>query len=208
MSKLSTTLAMLGAVSALGVAALPLSSYAVDQPSVSKSAQVTVGVEGAISISFVAPSSTAGDTDGSVFTPATGVLKLANAKVNGAPVIGTMGVQVATNNTTGYTLTAKSSATTDMVGSGSAETFSIPANANVAQGTAGWAIKGGDLSENKAIDASGVQLKKTDEAPKGTPEVDNKNFENTDVIFTVAADSSTREGTYTGTVIFTAAVND
>jgi len=51
MSKMSKAIAVLGVVAGLGVAALPLSSYAADEPySQSTSADVQVGVSGAISI--------------------------------------------------------------------------------------------------------------------------------------------------------------
>ena len=203
MSKLSTTLAMLGAVSALGVAALPLSSYAAGS-SASKNAQVKVAVDGAISIDITNPG-TASNGEGVTLTGAE--LNLGTIKINGAVASGSMGVQVATNNATGYTLQIKAASSTDMVGSGNAEGSVIPANKDVAAGKAGWAFKGGKIGNNTAITTSGQTLAQTETAPTGT-EVGGKKTEVTDVTFTVAADSTTAEGTYTGTVVFMATAND
>ncbi len=202
MSKMSKAIAVLGVVAGLGVAALPLSTYAAGS-SASKNGQVQVQVEGAIAINIVDP-----ETDNAEgITLTNGLLDLGTLKVNGAPATGAMGVQVATNNATGYTLQIKAATTADMVGSGDAAGSVIPANAAVAAGTAGWAYKGGGVTANTAISTTAAQLKKTTTAPTGTA-VDGKASEVTDVTFTVAADSTTTEGTYTGTVVFMATAND
>lgn len=205
MSKMSKAIAALGVVAGLGVAALPLSTYAA-----SKNAQVQVTVDGAISINLVDPSDegkATNTTSGATFTPATGLLDFGTIKINGDPVEGVMGVQVATNNATGYTLNIKAASTTDMVGSGNAEGFVIPANASLAATTAGWAYKGGEITTLTAITTEGAQLKNTTSALTGT-EVDGKKTETTDVTFSVSADGSTHDGVYVGTVVFTAAAND
>lgn len=202
MSKMSKAIAVLGVVAGLGVAALPLSTYAAGSTA-SKNGQVQVEVEGAIAIDIVDPTT----TNASGITLTNGLLNLGTLKVNGDPATGAMGVQVATNNATGYVLTIKADSTTDMVGSGSAQGFTIPADASVTKGTAGWAYKGGDVSANAAILTTDATLKTTNTAPTDTT-VDGKASEVTDVTFTVAADSSTHEGVYTGTVVFTATAND
>ena len=204
MSKMSKAIAVLGVVAGLGVAALPLSTYAAGS-SATKNAQVQVQVEGAIAIDIVTPTASEDDTTGVTLTGA--LLDLQTIKVNGDPAVGTMGVRVATNNATGYTLTVKAATATGMVGSGNAQGFTIPANAAVTKGTAGWAFKGGDITANTAISTTGSTLKSTSAAPTGT-QVDGKASETTDVTFTVAADSTTHEGTYTGTVVFTATAKD
>lgn len=206
MSKMSKAIAVLGVVAGLGVAALPLSTYAEGAQS-SKSAQVVAQVEGAISIDIVEPTDATGDTAGVQLDAAGASLNLGTLKINGAPNVGTMGVRVATNNAGGYTLAIKASSATGMVGSGTAAGFTIPANASVETGVAGWAYKGGDVTTNTAISTTDTQLKKTSAAPTGT-EVDGKATDTTDVTFTVAADSTTHDGTYTGTVIFTATANN
>ncbi len=206
MSKMSKAIAVLGVVAGLGVAALPLSSYAAGGAQASKSAQVKAQVEGAISIDIVEPT-TATNPTGVVLDAAGASLDLGTLKINAAPTSGTMGVRVATNNATGYTLGIKASSATDMVGSDGAEGFTIPANANVVAGTAGWAYKGGLISSNTAISTSDATLANVNTALTGD-EVDGKKTDVTEVTFTVAADSTTHDGTYTGTVIFTATAND
>lgn len=202
MSKMSKAIAVLGVVAGLGVAALPLSTYAAGS-SASKNGQVQVQVEGAIAIDIVEP--TAANASGITLTD--GLLNLGSLKVNGDPATGAMGVRVATNNASGYTLQIKAASTTDMVGSDAAQGFTIPTNAAVAKGTAGWAYKGGDVTANTAISTTAATLKTTNAALTGTA-VDGKATDTTDVTFTVAADNTTHEGTYTGTVVFTATAND
>lgn len=103
-------------------------------------------------------------------------------------------------------MTINAATTTDMVGQTS-ESNTIPANENVAQGTAGWAFKGGDVANNTAITVAPITLKNTNTAISGDAGSDGKKAETTDVTFVVAADSSTPEDTYVGTVVFTATVN-
>lgn len=204
MSKMSKAIAVLGVVAGLGVAALPLSSYAADGATASKSAQVQAKVEGAISIDIVEPTTPNTGDDVSL----TGsLLNLGTLKINGAPNTGAMGVRVATNAANGYSLSIKSaSSATGMVGSNGAEGFTIPANAAVTTGTAGWAYKVG-AGNQTAITDKDVEIRAPG-AITGTDTVDNKKAETTDVTFIVAADSNTHDGTYTGTVVFTATAQD
>ena len=201
MSKMSKAIAVLGVVAGLGVAALPLSSYAAGGASNSKSAQVKAEVAGAISITVQEPSDTTlNDGDGVSFAGDT--LDLGKLTINGAVSTGAMGVKVSTNNANGYTLTIKAT-TPGMVGSDGAEGFTIPAVAP-AQNTAGWGYKKTTTDTNwSVLSETDAELKKTTSAPGS----ESDPSEVTDIVFGASANSSTHDGTYTGTVIFTATAN-
>ncbi len=207
MSKMSKAIAVLGVVAGLGVAALPLSSYAADPTgaSASKAAQVVVEVGGAISIEITNPGTV---TQVSGVTVANDTLTLNQAKINGAISKGSLGVRVLTNAAEKYSLNMKAQGTTDMVGSGTAAGSSIKTTASLAQGTAGWAYSMDNGTTWKAIpDATGAGDEINPNGQTASVASQSKPFsEVTDVTFGVAADETTPEGTYTGNVTFTATV--
>lgn len=89
MSKMSKAIVALGVVAGLGVAAMPLSSYAT-----TTTGKVQVNVDGAISVAIVEPTNSDADTEGVSLTGNT--LDLQTVMIGAAPTIGTMGVQVKT----------------------------------------------------------------------------------------------------------------
>lgn len=193
MSKMSKAIAVLGVVAGLGVAALPLSSYAADEPtnySQSAQAQVKVEVGGAISIS----------TDA-----ADGVVDLGQMKINGVSDTKDLNVTVSSNSEIGYDLTIKSATSeTALVTPSGAK---IPADANIAAGTSAWAYRlagetEGTYGDWTAITASPVNILShtADAANTGAMTGTTK------VNFGASASGTQQEGIYTGTVVFTATV--
>ncbi len=190
MSKMSKAIAVLGVVAGLGVAALPLSSYAADNYSQSSQAQVKVEVGGAISITTDA-------TDG--------VVDLGQLKINGVSETKDLNVTVSSNSEIGYDLTIKSATTqTSLVSESGAE---IPANANVAAGTSAWAYRtyeadGTTAQAWTAITPDPVNILSHTADAGNTGEMTGT----TKVNFGASASGSQQEGVYTGTVVFTATV--
>ena len=197
MSKMSKAIAVLGVVAGLGVAALPLSSYAADNYSQSAQAQVKVEVGGAISITTDA-------TDG--------VVDLGEMKINGVSTTKDLNVTVSSNSEIGYDLTIKS-ATTD-TSLKTADGAEIPADANIAAGTSAWAYRlyeadGTTPAAWTAITAAPVNiLSHTADAGNTGAMTGNTGAMtgNTKVNFGASASGTQAEGIYTGTVVFTATV--
>lgn len=138
MSKITKTIAALGVVAGLGVAALPLASYAADNQNIA--VQATIG------------------STLSVDTPTVATVEL--APTNGAAAKeGSSSVTVNTNNLNGFTLNIKDS---------DSETGLTGTSGTIAAGTtldgtvSAWAYKGGDTAEYAAITTSNVPLKETD----------------------------------------------
>lgn len=194
MSKMSRAIAVLGVVAGLGVAALPMSTYASN--TASKSAKVQVEVGGGISIALENP------TDGS-FDVDTNTLDLGEVKINGAPVSGVINVKVSTNDPAGYSLTIKSQSTETAMTSDNGS--SIPAG-EAAQGTSAWSFSGGDITNLTAIKATDQVLKANGATTDGDSDASTPADEVTPVTFAVSADASQPEGVYTGNVTFTATV--
>lgn len=137
MSKVTKTIAALGVVAGLGVAALPLASYAATTQN-------------------IAVEATIGETL-SVGAPTVATVEL--APTNGAAAVeGSSSVKVNTNHLTGFTLNIKDSdSETGLTG-----TSGTIAAGTVLDGTeSAWAYKGGDTAEYTAITTSDVLLKKT-----------------------------------------------
>lgn len=206
MSKMSKAIAVLGVVAGLGVAAMPLSSYAAGNVD-SKNATVEVTVGGGISLTIVDP--VAGQPAGSKakLDLDTRTLNLGEAKLGGDIVSGSMGIKVATNDPAGYTLkmTAANLAMSGAAGN-------IPAGIPTV-GTSAWGFKIGDGAWTALTtsgydiysDAEGATLGQTsagDDAENPTvPAV-----QTTDVTFGVSASATQPEGEYATTVTFTATV--
>lgn len=138
MSKITKTIAALGVVAGLGVAALPLASYAANTQNIVVEAEI-----GSVL---------------SVDTPTVATVEL--APTNGAAAKeGSSSVTVNTNNLNGFTLNIKDSdSNTGLTGTGG-----TIAAGTVLDGTeSAWAYKGGDTSAYTAITTSDVALKVTD----------------------------------------------
>lgn len=180
MSNITKAVAALSVVAGLGVAALPLSSFAA-----TSQVDITAIVDNTIGISVSAPE-----------------VEMTVAP-NGPVSTKTVDVTVTTNNTCGYTLNIKDSDNEtalvryndSLVAEGT-----IPAAAP-AKGTSGWGFMGGDLSGSwNAIQTTDQQLvEKTSSTLNGS--------ETTPVTFGVSAATGLANGTYKGGVIFTATAN-
>lgn len=190
MSKMSKAIAVLGVVAGLGVAALPLSSYAADNYSQSAQAQVKVEVGGAISITTDA-------TDG--------VVDLGQMKINGVSTTKDLEVTVSSNSEIGYDLTIKSA--TNETSLKTADGAEIPADVNVAAGTSAWAYRLYDTDGTTpkawtAITAAPVNILSHTADAGNTGAMTGA----TKVNFGASASGTQAEGIYTGTVVFTATV--
>lgn len=166
------------AIAALGVIALPLASYAAN------SADVTLNVNINSAIGLTVDNAT----------------KSVDMNINETNETMKSTVTVTTNNAAGYKINVKdkdsSTALVNGAGTGAA---TIPAKdgAPVA-GTAGWGIKGGDITTYKAVTAADVTFKTT-AAPA--------NAEQTVFTYGVATAADQKSGTYTDTIVFTAVAN-
>ena len=176
MSKITKTIAALGVVAGLGVAALPLASYA-DSPDVE-----TLTVNANIGQSF----SLSVDKNAVTLTP-----------INNGPVVNTetdggINATVTSNNAAGYTLVL-TGAEDYSLADGSKK---IPAG-EPTTGTSAWGIKGGKISDYQALGASGLTLADTS-APTDTA------GEVTDIDFAVSAAANQAAGNYTASLTLTA----
>lgn len=138
MSKVTKTIAALGVVAGLGVAALPLASYAATTQNIAVEAEI--------------------DTSLSVSAPTVATVSL--QPTNGAAAKeGSSSVTVNSNYLNGFTLNIKDSdSETGLTG----DSGTIAAG-TVLDGTASaWAYKGGDKTAYTAITTTDVALKTTD----------------------------------------------
>ncbi len=200
MSKMSKAIAVLGVVAGLGVAAMPLSSYAASSDI--EQAQVQVKVGGSINLTL---DKAASDTT-STWTQQGNILNLGEIKINGDVATGAIDAKVETNDVMGYTLSMRALNEGVMKGDSGID---IP-NVAPAKGTAGWGYNldgGATFTQMPTTDTMIVSDGNTAAiTPAPTEEGAAKADATTTVTFGVAADSSIPEGTYTGTVVFTAAV--
>ncbi len=202
MSKMSKAIAVLGVVAGLGVAAMPLSSYAAT--SETKKAPINVEVLGSISIS-VTNVGTAEDFDAETST-----LSLGEVMMNGRVVEKSVDVVLSSNGPRRVSLSIRDSDNTTGLMSGANSIPAITGN-TLEQGDAGWGYKIGSETTWHGITTSDVKI-----IPDGTiaelvdtPIVSGKANElHTIVTFGAAANQSTPEGVYTGAVIFTVAPLD
>lgn len=203
MSKMSKAIAVLGVVAGLGVAAMPLSSYAANY-SQSTSAIVSAEVGGAISIAVE-------DVTGGAYDSATNTLKLGELTLGGDVKAASLNVKVATNSTkedatANYKLqmTMETTETALVNENGQKIEAGTPA-----KGTSAWGYTTDDIATNlagatwKQVPAKGqtaAELK-----ANGTA---NNTGETTKVSFGASASPTQAQGVYSGTVVFTAVVGE
>ncbi len=201
MSKMSKAIAVLGVVAGLGVAALPLSSYAYDVPT---ETTVKTTVEGAISIAV----------DKS--TVDLGTLKLNGVATGTNTGDNELTVTVSGNSATAYSL--KISAPSGNALMNSETNTSIPAIADdagvtaLAGGTNSWGYQVNGTGNWFGVPATGSKDVATVTADSGwtagTGDNDGKQISTTKLAFGATAGSSLPAGEYKGTVVLTASTTD
>lgn len=189
MSKMTKTIAALGVVAGLGVAALPLSSYAATQQM-----DVSANVLGSIAVST--------SVDGEA--GAKGTLSLGDVTPGSAVVTKPVTVTVSTNSAAGYDLILNDAAADASLINTEEADQKIPTSTSVVKGQTAWGVRGGDLGTTTwhAVPTSeedGLSLKnKAPGALEGGSDA-------TTVTFGVSvAEGAVSAGTYTSTVVFTA----
>lgn len=166
-----------GVVAALGVVALPLSSYAVDTQNVTLNVTVGTGIQLAVDAGTKAVSMNSGEFNETLQTTAT----------------------VSTNNANGYKITVIDQDNNNALTSAG---NTIPAaDGPLSAGTAGWGIKGGDIVDYKAVPAQGATAL-TLVNKGGTANGDTTAF-----TYGIATANTQASGIYADTVTFTATVN-
>lgn len=190
MTKTIKAFAILGVVAGLGVAALPLSSYAAD-PSQDIKVQLTLDDYISCEMSKDAEST----------------VTITDIVNNGAAQTNSTSINVKTNSTKGYKVTIKSKTSeTALVNTTEGVTASIPALgtavATIPTGESAWGYKGGDITNFTGVTATDATLK-TSEAKATSNDGDD-----IEVTFGAAASASQAPGTYEQTVVLTAAVNN
>ena len=190
MSKMSKAIAVLGVVAGLGVAALPLSSYAVETATTNVKAQAIVG--DSIAISSSADTITMNDVK-------------ANQEINKSSAT----ITVQTNNATGYSVSIKdtdSDTALKPTDGGTAE--GIPAKVPV-KGSNGWGYMVSSVSEGLTNDATDYAAVKSGPAPivskNSASAAAGDTFELT---FGVTVDTTIAAGTYEDQVTLTATTNN
>lgn len=198
MSKLSTTLAVLGVVAGLGVAALPLSTYAANSD-VERDVPVSLTVEPILQISTSADKTGEGETGANAVE-----LTKANAADSAEYASAGFSVNVKTNNSKGYTISMMGTGGDVKLASGTDEINTGALNT----GTSAWAFKvtpgDGTSTQNTwtNIPATSTVIY-TGTQEKGG--INSKDGIDTPVTFGATVADSQAAGTYTGSVTFTAA---
>ena len=178
MSQINRIVATLGITTALGIASMPIATYA----AATDSKNVTVKVNVASVIALSADSASTEIT-----------MNPNNVNTTGLKTK----LTVATNNKNGYKLTVKDvDSTTAMTSADTTET--IPATAGVlTAGTAGWNISGGDLNK--------VAVTTADQVVKTNPNTAHVGIqEDIDMVYGVATSAAQAQGTYQDVIIYTA----
>lgn len=187
MSKTIMAAAALSVVAGLGVAALPLSSYAADLNTASENIDVIVNIDNTISMAV--------DTNAVEM----------NLVPGGAAVTDkTVTATVTTNNATGYELYIRDS--DDSTALVSAEGNSINAGATLSGAASAWAYQGGDVTGWTAITTDNAKIK-TVTNPTGTDnagQLDQAAARETVITFGAYAESNQQSGIYKGGVTLTA----
>ena len=192
MTKSNKVIAGLGVAAALGMAVMPFAgAFALDPTSAttddSADVEVEIIIDSAIALSVdAAKVSTNMDTSDADETLSTAVT-------------------VSTNDVDGYTLTvidadATNALTATGVTGGTIAAYTSPVSAPTA-GTAGWGLKGGDVSQYTGVPVStGTALTlKANGTAQAADEVTN-------VTYGVATAANQPTGTYSDTITYTAAV--
>ena len=178
MSKINRIVATLGIAAALGIASMPIATYAAATDS--KNVTVKVNVASVIALSA--------DSTSTEITMNPNNVNTTGLKTK---------LTVATNNKNGYKLTVKDvDSTTAMTSADTTET--IPATAGVlTAGTAGWNISGGDLNK--------VTVTTADQVVKTNPNTAHVGIqEDIDMVYGVATSAAQAQGTYQDVIIYTA----
>lgn len=205
MSKLTQSIAILGVVAGLGVAALPLSTYAAPAD-VAKNAQVKTTIEESLELTLKSNN----DAD----NESTEALQVVNLGTVDSTKIaeGTLTSTVVTNNAKGYTLTiADADADTNLVSG----TDNIPTGAPVV-GESHWGYKVSGI--NVAADAtqSGIEVADYTAMPatgdattivNSNKSTISKTGDTATIGFGVSVSNDQHPGIYVDTVVITAAVN-
>ena len=196
MSKMTKTIAALGVVAGLGVAALPLSSYAtIVSNSTTVTAQAIIGE--AISV-------TADATDDTV--------KIENVTANQEAATGSTVLTIQTNNTNGYNVTIKDAdAATALTTDGADADNGIPASNALTNGTKGWGFKTATSTEGVTVSTAAQAYRAIETSTQtiasrasGASVTDGDKI---DLTFGVVVDSSIAAGTYSDDVVITAITN-
>lgn len=154
MSKMSKAVAVLGVVAGLGVAAMPLSTYAATSVTSSPATTIKAEVKRTLAIAVE-------NTDGSALTGDT--LDLGELMVNGTANTGDLNVVVYSNaadKNFNLTIAPADGATVDMKNTDTANhaTAVIPAATSFGNGTAGWGFKANDATAWSKLEAAGTTL--------------------------------------------------
>ncbi len=175
MTKTTKIIAALGVVAGIGVAALPISSFAASTQDVT--VRVTIGSSIAVGV----------DQDTTEVTMSPNQTDTSTLKTK---------VTVTTNNATGYQLQVKDKDTDTGLKSG---TNVIPAAASLSAGTAGWNVKGGDkvFASGAAITAADQLVMEADTPPAASGAIAN-------MTYGVATATNQASGTYTDIITYTA----
>lgn len=191
MSKMTKTIAALGVVAGLGVAALPLSSYAVAGKTDTANTTVQAVVGDSIAI-----------------TVADATVTMSDVVANAEPNEKATDVTVQTNNVAGYSITL-ADADADLAlktadGSGTAEGIAagIPT-----KGTNAWGFKTSSSSENVTVSAAQQAYRAIDEGGQIIANGKSASANEGDVIsltFGVTVDTTIAAGTYQDEVVLTA----
>ena len=179
MSKITKTIAALGVVAGLGVAALPLASYAAPGTSNPQDITVTATLEDSLAMSVTETALT---------------FMIEN---NGDVVKNSTTATVTTNNASGYNLDIQAKdGDTDLTATGD---YTIPTGP-AAQGTSAWGYNkdGGDTYQ--AVPAVATSIASSAAATE-------VGGEETTIYIGVSADSSQEKGVYTGGFTLTASNN-
>ncbi len=177
MSKSTKIMAVFGVAAALGVAALPLASYA--DNTYSATTDITVSINETFSVTATAAVNT--------------------SVTNNAAIDATMKpkVTVTTNHATGWTLSAKTTHT----GGPALKSGSNSIGAAVpSTGTSAWAIKGGSKTSYTALSATDTLMASSSTPTSGTGVI-------TTFTIGVTASPSQAAGSYTGTITWTGAIH-
>lgn len=208
MSRSSRLLAVLGVVSGLGVAAMPLSSYAIDP--VPKESEVQATIEPTLTLNLTSEAdATAGAT-----------VNLGTLAADGDIAFKDLTARVKTNNGSGYNLSlATQDANNAMIRDGGTEEIKA---GTPAKGKSAWGFKMGDIAvaadaaQSAAAVADYVPVPATGSAqvivnsdkPTKVDETTPANSGDTAVItFGASANSAQAAGTYKATVVVTASAN-
>ena len=191
MSKMTKTIAALGIVAGLGVAALPLSSYAVTDTA-NVTAQAIVGD----SISITADA--ADDT-----------VTISDVTANQAVKEGSTVLTVTTNNASGYNVTIKDTDdVTHLTTDGSDETNGIPASATLTQNNKGWGFKSSSATTGVTVSTAQQNWRAvTSDTQTIASRASGASAEGGDKItltFGVVVDATVPAGTYEDEVVLTA----